>query len=241
VKAEWYLTRASGAVVLILLSASVVIGIAGVGRLASRRWPRFAVDGLHRSTSLLAVVFLAVHVLTAVLDGFAPISLLDAVVPFVGAYRPLWLGLGAVACDLLLAVVLTSVVRHRLGHRAWRAVHWLAYGSWPVAVLHGLGTGSDVRQTWMTVVYVGGAASMTLGIVARAALGWPSHAARRMLALGVAGVFVLGVVVWLPSGPLGGGWARRSGTPARLLAPAGALIPDRRLLTTGHRHGGGRT
>jgi sulfoxide reductase heme-binding subunit YedZ len=219
VKADWYLTRGSGAVALILLTITVVLGVAEIGRLASRRWPRFAVDGLHRSSSLLAFVFLTIHILTAVIDSFAPISLADAFVPFIGAYRPLWLGLGAVAFDLLLAVALTSVVRVRLGHRAWRAVHWLAYASWPIAVLHGLGTGSDVRQSWMSVVYLVCGVAVLVAVFVRSAIGWPSYAARRVLAATSAAAFALALVVWLPGGPLSPGWARRSGTPTRLLAP----------------------
>ena len=213
-KTYWYLTRASGAVSLILLTLTVAIGIALLGRWRSGRWPRFAVDGVHRTASLLAIVFLAIHIVTAVLDSFAPISLIDAVIPFVGTYRPLWLGLGATAFDLLLAVVLTSAVRARLGLRAWRAVHWLAYGSWPVAMLHGLGTGSDVRQTWMTVVEVICAAAFVIAVLARIAIGWPDAARWRLAGAGALGGFVIGVAIWLPAGPLASNWARRSGDPA---------------------------
>ncbi|MGI8711872.1 MAG: ferric reductase-like transmembrane domain-containing protein [Solirubrobacteraceae bacterium] len=219
-KTYWYLTRASGSVALILLSLSVVIGIMAIGRVQSRGWPRFAIDGLHRSSSLLAVVFLLVHIGTAVLDSFAPISLINAVIPFTGAYRPLWLGLGATAFDLLLAVAITSGLRVRLGHRVWRAAHWLAYGVWPVAVLHGLGTGSDVGQAWMTFVYLGCAAAVLLAGLARVSLGWPEHVRWRMGGLGVMAAFALGVAVWLPRGPLAPHWAQRSGTPTTLLAPA---------------------
>ena len=123
---DWYLTRASGTVALVLLTASVVIGIAAIARMRGPGVPRFVVDGLHRTASLLAVAFLVVHIITAVLDSFASISLTDAIIPFVGSYRPLWLGLGAVAFDLLLAVAITSLVRARMGHSAWRGIHWLA-------------------------------------------------------------------------------------------------------------------
>jgi len=213
----WYLTRASGAVALILLTASVVIGIAAIGRLRGPGVPRFVVDGLHRTASLLAIVFLVVHIITAVLDSFAPISLINALIPFSGTYRPLWLGLGAAAFDLLLAVTITSVLRRRIGHGVWRGVHWLAYLAWPLGVLHGFGTGSDVHQTWLLAINLACIAAVLAAVVVRAAIGWPDHVRLRVGALGVATAFALGLVVWLPGGPLGKGWARRSGTPASLL------------------------
>lgn len=219
-KAYWYLTRSTGAVALLLLTASVVIGIAAVGRLRSRQWPRFAVDGVHRSSSLLALVFLLIHIATSVMDSFAPISLGDSVIPFVGAYRPLWLGLGAISFDLVLAIVITSLIRHRLGHKSWRAIHWLAYAAWPIALLHGMGTGSDARQTWMLAVDLVCVVAVLVSIVARVSIGWPTHLRLRLGALGFAAAFVLGLLIWLPSGPLAPHWASRAGTPAALLAPA---------------------
>jgi sulfoxide reductase heme-binding subunit YedZ len=216
----WYLTRATGAVSLVLLTLSVVIGIAAIGRLQSASLPRFAIDGLHRTSSLLALAFLLVHILTAVLDSFAPITLVNAVVPFGALYRPLWLGLGAVAFDLLLAVIVTSLVRQRLGYASWRAVHWLAYLSWPVALVHGFGTGSDVHQTWMLVIDVACTVAFLAGVVTRVAIGWPAHPRLRVGALGAALAFVLGLLAWLPGGPFGPHWARRAGTPPALLAPS---------------------
>lgn len=223
VKTDWYLTRASGAVALILLTLTIVIGIAAVGRAQSRRWPRFAVDAQHRSASLLAFVFLIVHIATAVLDSFAPISLTDALIPFIGAYRPLWLGLGATAFDLLLAVALTSLVRDRLGRQSWRAVHWLVYAAWPVAVLHGLGTGSDIGQGWMTLVYLACGFAVAAAILMRIIVGWPQDMAWRLGGAAALAAFALGVALWLPSGPLGPGWARRAGTPTQLLRSPGAV------------------
>jgi DMSO/TMAO reductase YedYZ heme-binding membrane subunit len=167
------------------------------------------------------MVLLVIHILTSVLDSFAPISLINAVIPFTGSYRPLWLGLGAVAFDLLLAVTITSLMRRRLGHSTWRGVHWLAYACWPVAVLHGLGTGSDVHQAWMLLIAVACIAAVLVAIVARVVVGWPENARLRLGMLGVAGAFALGLVVWLPNGPLGKGWARRAGTPPALLSSHG--------------------
>lgn len=159
--ALWYLARGSGAVSLCLLTLTVVLGIVTSARWATASWPRFVVAGLHRNLSLLAVAFLGLHVASVVVDGYVPIRWLDAVVPFASAYRPLWLGLGAVALDLLLAVLLTSLLRVHLGHRAWRGVHWAAYACWPVALVHGFGIGSDHRQLWMLAIDVAALAAVT--------------------------------------------------------------------------------
>ena len=145
----WYLARGTGVVSLALLTMTVLLGLTSVTRWSSTRWPRFVTASLHRNVSLLSVVFLVVHIGSSVLDTYTHISLTDAFVPFVGTYRPFWLGLGALAFDLILALIVTSLIRVRLGLRLWRSVHWLAYAAWPVAVLHGLGTGTDASQRWM--------------------------------------------------------------------------------------------
>jgi predicted ferric reductase len=137
---------------LVLLTAAVVLGVVTSVRWASPRWPRFVLEQLHRNVSLLTLVFIAIHVATSVIDGFVPLRWLDAVVPFSSAYQPLWTGLGAVALDLLLAVAVTSLLRVRLGYRAWRTVHWFSYACWPVALVHGLGMGSDTSHQWMLLV-----------------------------------------------------------------------------------------
>lgn len=151
----WYLARATGAVTLVLLTLTVALGIANQQRWAPRRTPRFVVLHLHRSVSLLVLVLLGIHVAASVVDGYVQIRLVDAVVPFVSAYHPFWLGLGTLAFDLLIALVVTSVLRDRIGVRAWRAVHLSAYACWPVAAVHGLGIGTDAGATgwmlWLTV------------------------------------------------------------------------------------------
>jgi methionine sulfoxide reductase heme-binding subunit len=215
--AYWYLTRATGVVALLLLTASVALGVLDVGRHSSPRWPRFLLDALHRNVSLLSVVFLALHVIATVLDSFAPISLLAAFIPFTSSYRPFWLGLGAVAFDLLLALVLTSVMRRRLGFGAWRATHWLAYACWPIALLHSFGTGSDVKSGWMLLISIGCVIVVLAAVGVRTLRGWPQNAKVRGAALGASAAFALFLVIWLPSGPLGGEWARRAGTPSSLL------------------------
>jgi len=191
-----------------------------VQRFSTPRWPRFVIDSLHRNASLLAMAFLVAHILTAVLDSFAPIGLLEAFVPFVGSYRPFWLGLGAISFDMIIAVIITSLLRQRMGYGSWRAVHWLTYASWPIALLHGFGTGSDVKGTWLLALSILCAAAVAAAVATRVLSGWPANLGTRSAALGGAGAFSLFLVLWLPQGPLGSEWARRSGTPSSLLPHA---------------------
>jgi sulfoxide reductase heme-binding subunit YedZ len=148
----WYVTRATGLVSLVLLTLSVLLGLLVAGRLTSGRWPRFLTQGLHRNLSLLVVAFLALHIGGTVLDSYTSISLVAAFVPFASSYKAAWLSLGAVALDLLIALIVTSMVRGRLGYRAWRRLHWLAYACWPVAVAHGLGIGTDRSVAWVVAL-----------------------------------------------------------------------------------------
>ncbi len=141
-------TRAAGRVALLLMSASVLFGVLTAGRFSTGRWPRFLTVGLHRNLSLLALAFLALHVGTTVLDSYTSIPLSAAFLPFASPYKRFWLGLGAIALDLLAVLVLTSLARLRLGYRAWRVVHWSGYACWPVAVAHGVGAGTDEHHSW---------------------------------------------------------------------------------------------
>jgi sulfoxide reductase heme-binding subunit YedZ len=220
----WYLTRATGAVTLLLLSASVVLGIGNIGRLQGAGWPRFVIEGVHRNVSLLAIVVLVVHIATSVLDPFAGIHLIDAIIPFTGTYRPFWLGLGAFASDLLLAIAITSLVRRRLGHTTWRAIHWLAYLCWPVAVLHTVGTGSDVKQIWLLALTAACVVAVVVAVWARVGFGWPVRRGLRGTAFAASVALPAALILWLPSGPLGSDWARRAGTPASVLAKTSGSI-----------------
>lgn len=198
--AYWYATRATGVVSLVLLTVVVALGVAGTLRLKSDRWPRFLVTGLHRNVTLLALVFLAGHIVTTLLDSFTPIGLRDTVVPFLASYRPVWLGFGVVAFDLLLALTVTSLLRGRIGFRTWRGLHWLAYAAWPVALAHGLGTGSDARFLWSQLLTLACVALVGISVAwrLRAAAASPQ---RRTLAAAGAAVVVLVGAVWYSGGP----------------------------------------
>ena len=148
----WYTTRAAGAVSMILLTLVVVLGIMSALRATPRGLPRFFTPGLHRNIALVALVFLALHVVTAVVDPFTSLGWGVAVIPFSSYYRTFWLGLGTIAFELLIAITVTSLVRGLLGHTAWRAIHWLTYAAWPVAIVHGLGTGTDAWSPWLFTI-----------------------------------------------------------------------------------------
>ena len=220
--AMWYLTRGSGAVTLLLLTASLVLGIAGTVRLKSARMPRFGIADLHRNLTLLAIAFLAVHVTTTVADSYTPIDLKDAFIPFLSSYRPLWLGLGALACDLLLALVITSLLRVRLGLRVWRRLHWLAYACWPIAFAHALGTGSDPRTGWLQVLAGISAGAMLVAIAVRLVRSSGDRGLRVALGAGAAALALLGWT-WYRAGPGTSGWAAKAGTPTRLLKSTAAV------------------
>lgn len=214
----WYLTRSTGAVALILLTLVVVLGVIDVSRLSSGFWPRFLTDSLHRRVSLLAVAFLGVHIVTAVLDSYAPIGLWDALIPFHSSYRPLWLGFGAIAFDMLLALMISSIFRSRIGQRSWRAIHWMGYACWPIAVVHGLGTGSDVKEVWMLVIDAVCVLSVVGVVMLRMSSTVSVSRAGRVVGIALPVAFALGLLAWLPGGPLAAGWAARAGTPTSLIA-----------------------
>jgi DMSO/TMAO reductase YedYZ heme-binding membrane subunit len=158
---------------LVLLTITMVLGLTTTTRTRARNWPGFAQQEMHRRISILAVVFLGIHVLTSVLDTYVNISWVSIVVPFTSHYSSVWVGVGAVALDLMLAVFVTSLLRSRMRPGTWRAVHWLAYLSWPVALAHTYGMGTDSSEGWVVALGV----ACTLAVAA--ALVWRVGAASR--------------------------------------------------------------
>lgn len=143
----WYLTRSTGLTAFVLLTIALAFGVAATQRaLATPAWPRFATQTLHRNVSLLGVVFLVVHVITTIVDGYVTISWWSVIVPGASAYRPVWVALGTVASDLLLLVIVTSLVRLHMDARVWRRVHYAVYVLWPLSLLHFLNTGTDAAH-----------------------------------------------------------------------------------------------
>jgi predicted ferric reductase len=163
----WYTARGAGVVTLVLLTAVLVLGILSTLRAQSPSWPQFLTAGLHRNLALMTLVFLALHITTAVIDPFTNLGWMSALIPFTSYYRTFWLGLGVIAFELLVAVVATSLLRTVIGLRAWRAVHWVTYASWPIAVIHGFGTGTDSWSAWLIAITVVCAAAVVVATLYR--------------------------------------------------------------------------
>jgi sulfoxide reductase heme-binding subunit YedZ len=146
---EWYLVRASGVVAYLLLTGGVLLGLGLSGHGSSRRWPRFAVEEVHRFVGILTGVFVGLHVLTLLADTFLPFSLAQVTIPFASSYRPLWTALGIVAAELLVALAVTNHWRRQLPHRLWRRFHYVTFAVWAGATAHGLGSGTDRGTPWL--------------------------------------------------------------------------------------------
>jgi len=151
--ADWYAARAAGVVAYILLSTVVVLGVTMAGKKKLHRWPRFAVEDVHRFGGILVGMFVAVHVVTIAIDSWLPFSLASIVIPFTSKYKPLWVGLGIVAAELLVALAITNRLRNRsLPYRFWRRAHYLNFAVWGAATLHNLGSGTDRGTPWLLAI-----------------------------------------------------------------------------------------
>jgi sulfoxide reductase heme-binding subunit YedZ len=194
--AIWYAARASGVAAYMILTLTVAVGISMGGKAQSRRWPRFAVEDVHRFGGLLVGSLIGVHVLTIAADSFLPFSLGQLIVPFTARYRPLWTGLGICAAELLLALALTNHYRKRLPYRLWRRAHYLNFAVWSLASLHGILSGTDRSATWLAVLY-----GLAIGGVALL-LAWRFAGERLPSRLAAAGAVPLVAVPALLLGPL---------------------------------------
>jgi Ferric reductase like transmembrane component len=222
----WYTARSTGYVSLLMLTAILVLGIITAMRWDSRDWPRFLSQALHRNLSLLVLVFLGIHIVTSVVDPFAGIAILNTVLPFTGSYRPVWMGLGVLSMELLVALAITSLLRQRIGFALWRFIHWAAYACWPLALLHTLGTGSDVRSSWALIISLGCVAAVVLAIAWRLISNRARiSVARRAVALLATAAATVALLGFAAAGPLHSGWAKAAGTPDRLLAAPSTAAP----------------
>ncbi|HEY6935451.1 MAG TPA: ferric reductase [Marmoricola sp.] len=180
----WLVTRATGVAAFLLLTAAFGLGLAATRRtLASRWWPRFATQRMHRNVTLLALVLLLVHVVSTLADSYVRVGWWAWIVPGVSGYLPLAVGLGTAAFDLIVVLVVTSLLRDRMSARGWRVLHGTAYAAWPLAFLHFLLAGTDAASGgWGG--YLAGTCLLVLGLAAGArwlvpdVQGRPPHSVR---------------------------------------------------------------
>jgi methionine sulfoxide reductase heme-binding subunit len=152
-EALWFLNRSTGVVSIVLLTISTVLGVLAIGGRPAGRVPRFVTQAFHRNVALLSVLLLVAHLITVVLDEFVEIRWYEVFIPFVGSYEPLWVGFGALATDLMIVVVITSLFRTRMNHNLWRGLHVTTYGLWALAIGHGIGVGTDMTESmWVLTV-----------------------------------------------------------------------------------------
>jgi sulfoxide reductase heme-binding subunit YedZ len=155
-------------VLLVVFSIVVLLGAATRMGSAPRNWQRFTIAALHRNLSLFAVMLLVLHVATAVADPYVNIGWAATIVPAMSSYRTAAIALGALALDIGAAVMFTSLLRRRIGYRAWRCIHWAAYLAWPVAFVHSLQAANDLGRAWVTAIEWGSASIVATAVVARA-------------------------------------------------------------------------
>jgi hypothetical protein len=207
----WDAARAAGLTSYLLLTVTVVLGLVLSLRWQSKRWPRLVTNEAHGYLALLSLVFLTVHVLAVAVDPFTRFGLADVVVPFYARYRPLWMGLGIASLYLLLAVLLSSWLRSRIGFRTWRRLHFATFAVYAGATLHGLGTGSDTRSPAALALYVASVGVVGVLVLVRLLAPVARDARPRPLPAGV----VIGALVllagWTLTGPLASGWGARAG------------------------------
>lgn len=170
----WYLNRATGIVSLVLMTLTLVLGVAVQRQARVPGLPRFGLVTLHRNVSLLSALLLVTHVVSAVADSYVSIGWMSVLVPFTAGWRPIQVALGTLAVDLLLLVIGTSLLRGRIPVRLWRGIHWTSYLLWPLAFLHGLTAGTDLGSGWALAVALicAGAAG------GAAALAWTGRSSR---------------------------------------------------------------
>ncbi len=142
----WYTTRATGLVTLVLFTMVVSLGALVANRAGGAAVGRFEINELHRALAVVAVLFLAIHVITTVLDSFVSTGLASVIIPLTSSYKRVPITLGTVALDLLLAVWLSSLVKTHVANATWRFLHWFSWLAFAASLVHALTAGTDARH-----------------------------------------------------------------------------------------------
>jgi sulfoxide reductase heme-binding subunit YedZ len=197
---DWYAARAAGIVAYLLLSGVVLLGLTMAGKRTLRLWPQFTIEDVHRFGGLLVGAFISIHVVAIAIDSWLPFSIPSLLIPLLSGYRPIWVGLGIAAAELLLALAVTNHYRRRLPERFWRRAHYLNFAVWGAATLHGVGSGTDRSSPWFLAMYALAVSAVGAAIVwrllRRRAPAWVIRLAP------IAALTVTALVLGLGAGPL---------------------------------------
>jgi methionine sulfoxide reductase heme-binding subunit len=173
---DWYAARAAGVAAYVLVTVTVSLGLTMSSGRRLLRWPRFAVEDVHRFAGILVGVFVALHVVTIAVDSYLRFSVDALVVPFVSSYRPLWTACGIVAAELLVALAVTNRLRRRLAYATWRRIHYANFAVWLAATLHGLAAGTDRGMWWLLALELPAVALVAVLTARRLRLARPAAA-----------------------------------------------------------------
>ncbi|MGN6662972.1 MAG: hypothetical protein ACTHK6_02010 [Solirubrobacterales bacterium] len=165
----WITSRAAGSAALLLASASVALGL----MMSSPRKSAYKRDlrALHEGLSLSALGMVVLHGVSLLGDAYLNPGLTGIAIPFVGAYRPLWTGIGIVAGYGIAVLGLSYYYRDRIGPLRWRRAHRLTAVFWLLAVAHTIGAGSDAVELWFLVL----SGAMVIPAALMLALRWLSR------------------------------------------------------------------
>jgi len=164
----WLLARASGLTAYVLLTLSVLAGITVKTRVLNRIARAASVVDVHRFLTTLGLGALVIHGSALVLDATITITPLALFVPGLSPYRPFAVGLGVLAGELMGLVIFSFRVKRRIGQRAWRRLHWLAYPVFILGTAHGLLAGTDSQAPWAFDLYLGAVGAVVAGTAWRA-------------------------------------------------------------------------
>ena len=201
----WELARATGFAAYLLLLVSVGVGLVLSLQWRSVRWPRFISTELHEFLTLLALLVIGAHTFAIALDPFMRFTTAELIIPFASHYRPVWMAWGILASYLIIAIWLSKRLRTKVGYGWWHRFHYLTFGAYLLATLHGLGMGSDSRTTWGGLIYAAGFLLVTSLLAARLLTPPPPQRPHPWLAL-LMGVVALWALHWAVAGPLHAGW-----------------------------------
>ena len=209
----WYISRGAGFTVFILLTVAVALGMLLSLKWRSDAWPRFITNELHPFVQLVAGVFLAIHIVSVLLDSYIQFSVAGILIPLVSTYRPVWLAFGIVAMYLGVALAVSSYLKRFIGYRVWRSMHYAGFAAWLLALVHGITTGSDTRAPWATAIYAGSALLITGLLAIRFGgvpipLGQPPRWRPRVVMALAASLVTAGFLTSI--GPGARGWAARA-------------------------------